>query len=529
MGKRDINHELIVNKKLLFFARRVVYGRVVLNFFVILLQILLYVLFYVKLNSYVEYFFGGSILLSFGFVVYLINKKGKNEFKMAWMLPLIVFPLVGIAIYIGYHANRGGIRFRKALQKVKNETKGFIPDANYTQSVLEHSKQINDIEKYLINVGEFYPHKDNKVKFFPNGESFYPDIVEKIKNAKKFIFLEFFIIQIDESWAILLELLEEKVKEGVEVRVLYDAMGSIMVSSKSYLSSLHKKGIQAKIFLKLIPLFSTKLNSRDHRKIAIIDGEVAYTGGLNIANEYFNIGENRFSYWKDIAVRIEGPAIRTFTTLFLQNWNVDFKKKTQIEEYEKYINLDYKAYPNEKGIIIPFGDDAYNNFDIAESLYLYIINNAVSTLTITTPYVLLDNQLSSALIFAVQRGVKVTIVVPSVPDHLVTFCVGKIYIKDLLDAGVEIYLYQKGFIHAKQIIGDKQMAIIGSINLDYRSLFHHFECGVFMYKTSAVKEMDNDFQQILKDSVKMQVEDYKKIPKRHRFIGRIFRIFAPLM
>lgn len=529
MRKKDLNHEFIVNKKLLLFARRIVYGRVILNFLIILIQILLYVLFYMRLNSYLEYFFGGSIIISFGFLVFLINKRGKNEFKMAWMLPLVIFPLVGIALYIGYHTNRGGIRFRKDLSKVKNQSTFFIPEKNVTDLVLKNSKEIRDIEKYLINVGNFYPHEKNKINFFPNGESFYPDLMNEISKAKEFIFLEFFIINIDESWALLLELLEKKVSEGVEVRVLYDAIGSIMISSKSYVKYLKDKGIKAKVFLKLIPLFSTKLNSRDHRKIVVIDGKVAYTGGLNIANEYFNIGDNRFPYWKDTAIKIEGSSIRNLTTLFLQNWNVSLKKEKEVEDYKKYICREYEEFSAEKGVIIPFGDDAHNNSDIAENTFLYIINKAQSSITITTPYVLLDNQLLEALSFAVNRGVKVSIIVPSCPDHLVTFCVGKTYIKNLLDVGVNIYLYEKGFIHAKQIIGDEKMAVIGSINLDYRSLFHHFECGAFIYKNDVIGKMAEDFKNTLKDSCKMEVEDYKKIPKRYRLIGRVFRIFAPMM
>jgi cardiolipin synthase len=318
--------------------------------------------------------------------------------------------------------------------------------------------------------------------------------------------------------------LEKKIKDGVEVRILCDGLGSPVFSTSYYQKYLKSKGIISQVFIPIVPVFSTHLNNRDHRKIVIIDGELAFTGGLNLANEYFNKGKNRFPYWKDNAVQIQGSAVHTFLQLFLQNWNLFTKSPEDFSHYLPTTSRQYKS----SGITIPYGDDFYNNKDIAENIYLYIINKAKNYLYITTPYLLIDNQLQEALFFAVERGVEVSIIVPSIPDHLLTFSIGKTYLDSFINNGIKVYLYQKGFIHAKTFISDDHIATIGSVNLDYRSLFHHSENGVVFIDSPVIDSAKKDFEESLKASIHMQKGDYKKIPLYIRMIGRLFRIFAPL-
>lgn len=527
MKKKDLGILILrdnLGKRIL---RKIIYSRMIFNFLLIFFQIFFFFLFIFKMNEYVEYFFGGSLALSFIFIIYLANCKGKHEFKMAWMVPVIIFPLFGIFSYLMYHLNYGGIQFNKKLQKVKSQTKEFLPDSNVLLQIKKQNSSIANLSHFLATQGNFFPSKKNKVDYFSCGEQFFPVLYEDLTNAKEFIFIEFFIIEADESWMLLLEILERKIKEGVEVRVLCDGFGSVVASTKEYQKYLALKGIKAQVFLPLIPFFSTSLNNRDHRKIVVIDGKTAFTGGVNIKNEYFNIGKNRFDYWKDNAIKIQGPAIRNLTTMFLQNWNVGLKN--QKEDFAKYICRDYPEFSDEKGIVIPYGDDAHNQLDLAENVYLDIIYNAKKYLNITTPYVLLSGHLQDALIFAAERGVQVNIIVPSKPDHLVTFCVGKTYLKTLMDKGINIYLYQKGFIHSKTFVCDDKIATVGSVNLDYRSLYHHFECGTVLYNLDIIQEIKNDFVETLNDCCKMDEDSYKKIPKRHKFLGRVMRIFAPLM
>ena len=528
---KKLNYEIIKDKKRFKIFHRNVYSRLIINFFFIAIQIFILSLFIIRLEKYLEVYIGASLFLSAGFMIYLVNKKGKNEFKLAWIVPMIFVPLFSIAAYLMYHTNRGSYHHSKKLEMLREQTQVVLPAS--IPPTLDEQKQLikklsknhaSDLMYYLTN-NFFFPYSNCEVKYFPNGESFFPQLLQAIRQAKKYIFLEFFIIEADSSWNEIMKALQERIKNGVEVRILCDGLGSPVLSTSYYQKYLKSKGFDARVFVPLIPVFSTHLNNRDHRKIIIIDGELAFTGGLNLANEYFNRGKkNRFAYWKDNAVQIQGSAVHTFLQLFLQNWNL-FSKKT--EDFKSYLPSAYKEYES-PGITIPYGDDFFNNKDIAENIYLYIINNAKKYLNITTPYVLIDNQLQEALIFAAQRGVEVSLIVPAQPDHFITFCIGKTFLETFVSSGIKVYLYQRGFIHAKTFISDDQLATVGSVNLDYRSLFHHFENGVVFIDSPIVEAAKNDFDETLKDCTQMLPGDYKKIKAHIRLLGRLFRIFAPL-
>lgn len=522
---QDLNKLILQDKHGRQILNKVFYSRVIIAFLLVAVQIAVFVYFCVKLNPYTEYYWGTSLGLSTIFMIYLSNSSGKNEFKIAWLLPMVIFPLFGVAAYIMYHTNTGGFIYKKKFQHLEKAVNEFKPGKKTEKKILEENKEIADIGTYLANNGEFYAHTQNHVTYYSCGEDFFPELLAALKKARDFIFIEYFIIDVDESWTKVLEILEAKAKAGVTVRVLYDGFGSVVASQSQYQKYLKSKGIDAHIFLPLIPFFSTQMNNRDHRKIVVIDGKTGFTGGLNLSNEYFNYGKNRFPYWKDNGVKIEGSGVSNLTSMFLQTWNL---QKKEPDDYKKYLSVKGKKF-DDAGVIIPYGDDAYNNLDIVEDVYQYMINNAKDYLYITTPYVVIDNQLMSDLIFAAQRGVRVCIAVPSVPDHLLTFCVGKVFQKELMDHGVNIYEYQKGFIHAKTFVCDGKMATVGSVNLDYRSLYHHFECGCFMYRVSVIDEIEKDFEQIMKDSTLMTRESYKKIPAMRRALGRVLKIFAPLL
>ena len=518
------NYQNFKNKKRLRLFYRNVYSRLIINFLFIAVQIFLLSLFVFRLEKYLELYFGSSLIASALFMIYLVNKNGKNEFKLAWIVPMIFVPLFSVAAYLMYHTNRGSKNHSKKLKLLRNETGKFLPDA-YSEKALPEMAHYKDLAFYLANNNSFYPYEKCAVKYYQNGETYFPELLKTIRSAEKYIFMEFFIIDLDESFAEIMEALEERIAHGVEVRILCDGLGSPAVSTKSYQKYLKSKGIESRVFIPIVPVFSTNLNNRDHRKIVIVDGKTAFTGGVNLANEYFNRGKNRFAYWKDNAVQVQGEAIHTLLQLFLQNWNLCSKVQ---EDVSQYLSVPYEKYDC-KGITIPYGDNFYNNKDIAENIYLYIINNSKKYLNITTPYLLVDNQIQEALFFAVERGVKVSIILPSVPDHFLTFCIGKTFVKTFVENGINVYLYQKGFIHSKTFISDDQIATIGSVNLDYRSLFHHFENGIVFIDSPVVETAKADFDETLKDCNLMLNDDYKKIPLYMRFFGRMFRIFAPLL
>lgn len=526
MKDKDFDRLMYKDSKFKNRFKTVVYSRIILVFFLILVQLIIFFLFCLSLNKYIEVYLWISISLSFLFMIYLVNSKGKNEFKLTWVLLLVLFPLLGISAYILYHINVGGLRLRRKIKAVKEITRNIHPDDKKTDRLLNNFEEYKNICDYLRTQGNFYPSDKNNLKYYSCGEKFYPELLEELQKAKSFIFIEFFIIGLDETWGNILKILEKKAREGVEIRVLYDSIGSVELATSAYKRYLNNKGIKTHIFIKMIPFFSTKLNNRNHRKIVVIDGKTAFTGGLNLSNEYMNYGKNRFNYWKDNAIKIQGAAIQNLTRMFLEDWNLESAEE---EDYLKYINIPYKSFPDEKGLLIPYGDDAYNNEDIAEDVYAYLLNTAKKYVYMTSPYVVIDNHMIETIVFAVKRGVDVRLIVPSVPDHYITFCIGKIYLKNLIDAGVKVYLYQKGFIHEKTFISDDTLATVGSVNLDYRSFYHHFECGALVCSSPVIMDIKKDIDEILKDSVLLTQEEYKKIPLIQKIVGYLLRIISPLV
>jgi len=523
--KEDLNRKILRNSRTRRFAQKALFSRTIMAFAAFGVQLFILLFFLFELNTKIEYYLAVSIVMSTGFLIYIVNSKGKNEYKIAWLVPVVLFPIIGISCYWLFHNDLLARKLKKDIAEINNNIVESHKQKENPLAVVDGTEYEN-IAHYLYNEGHFCPHTDSSVKYFPNGETFFPDFLESLRSAKKYIFIEFFIITIDECWEQVVEILEQKVKEGVEVRVICDGVGTYMLTGKAYQRYLHSKGIKSKVFNPLKILFSTPVNNRDHRKIVIVDGKVAYTGGVNLSNQYFNVGKNRFPYWKDNAVRIQGPAVQNLLQLFFEIWNIGEKNK---DNYSAFLDAPVENQPKD-GIVIPYGDDAFNNEDIAENLYIDIISNAKKYVYITTPYVVIDNQFLSVLIFAAKKGVDVRIVVPSKPDHLATFCVGKTYLKDLVDNGVKVYLYEKGFIHAKTFLSDDKIATVGSVNLDYRSLYAHFECGALLCENSAIPEIKADFNSMFEtDCVEMKQEDYKKIPAYQRMIGRVGRIIGPLM
>lgn len=524
--KEDLNRKILRNEKSKKIARQLFFSRTVITLIALAVQLGLLLFFLINLSSRIEVYLSGSVFLSLGFMIYIANNKCKNEYKIAWIVPVVIFPLVGITCYFLYHADWGGRKLKKQVIKIDSDLDLFLPKKEDAEKILKQYPDFENLGRYIFNEGHFFPHQESSAKYYSCGEKFYPDFLEMLMSAKKFIFIEFFIIRVEESWDRILQILKKKVQEGVDVRVMCDGVGTYMVSAIDYQKYLKSLGIKAKVFSKLYPIVSTPINNRDHRKIVIVDGKYGFTGGLNLSNEYFNIGKNKFPYWKDTGVIIRGRAIVDLMRMFLEVWNINEKVK---DDYADYLFLEYPPVESD-GLVIPYGDHAFNGEDLAENICLDIINTAKKYLYITSPYVIVDNQILSSLAFAAKRGVDVRIVVPSRPDHIGAFCVGKTFLKDLIDDGVKIFLYKKGFTHAKGFIADGRIATVGSINMDYRSFYAHFECGALLYKSSAIADIKEDFDSMFEnDCVEMKHGDYKKLPLIQRFVGRILRIFGPLM
>ncbi|MGN0731200.1 MAG: cardiolipin synthase [Treponema sp.] len=514
--------------------RTVLFSRFIILALFLILQILFFLMFSLKLQSYIEYYLFASVAISAFFLLYFVNRPGENEFKFAWFFPILILPVFGILLYVMYKYNQGGIYLKKKVKKIMDDSAVFIPLKDEAQKITKDFEEVKDIAFYLYDAGNYPAYLNTETQYFPTGEDFFSDLIDELNKAKKFVFLEFFIVEPCQIMDKLLEILSRKVKEGVEVRILFDSIGSIALSSSLLRDYFTTFGISSKVWLKFIPVFNTGLNNRDHRKIVSIDGKVAFTGGVNITDEYANLSSKRFDYWKDAGIKITGPAVRSFTLMFLQQWNVQNKKNQPCENFENFIpkkavlkNPRKRALEN--SLVIPYGDDAYNEVNIAENVYKYILQKAQTKVSIMTPYVIVDNSFIDDLIFTASRGVQVELIVPKHYDHFVSFCVGRQCIKTLIQNGIKVYAYESGFIHSKVFVADGKIGAVGSVNLDYRSFYHHFECGVFLYNAKSIKDAEADFEKTKLECSEITPEAYKKIPKYIRCIGWLFRIFAPLM
>ncbi len=503
---------------------KLLFGRTMVTVLLILLQIY----FMYEVFSRVQYsgvFKGVFDILGAIAIIYIINSEENPAFKLAWVLPVCLFPVFGVALYLFFMLNPGNRALQKALGVRVDETKPFLQtEYRVVEKLKKEDSGIRNLGRYIQKFNQFPTYDHTKVSFLSSGELKYKDLISELKKAEKFIFIEYFIINRGEIWDSVLEILEEKAAQGVEVRVMYDGMGSLMALPYNYPKELQKKGLKAKVFSPIKPLLSTHQNNRDHRKILVIDGKVAYNGGVNLADEYMN-RKKRFGHWKDTAVKIEGDAVKSFTLMYLQMWNISERGP---EDYEKYI-LPPTDMNLGDGFVIPFNDDPTNRLDIAECVYLDIINQATDYVHIMSPYLIIDNEMVTALTFAARRGVDVKLMLPGIPDKKAVYAIARTYYPQLLAAGVKIYEYTPGFLHAKEFVSDDIRAVVGTINLDFRSLYEHFECGTYIYKNPVIHEIEKDYKETLKKCRKIDYQYYVDFPWWYRIAGHVLRLFGPLV
>lgn len=514
-------------KKSKNFFLKLLFSHTMINILLLVLQIVVLFVTFHLMGQYWQGFLVGCIVLSVILIIYIINDNENPAFKLAWMIPICAVPIFGVAAYIVVKTNPGTWKLKERLDGLKKETEKYLqPVPEVVEQMEKEKSPISDLSHYLQNINQMPTYQNTRVTYFSLGEDKYADILEELKKAEKFIFLEYYIIDRGKMWDSVLEILEQKVKEGVEVRVMYDGMCTLYKLPYRYPRQLTAKGIKAQVFFPIVPLLSTHQNSRDHRKILVIDGKIAYNGGINLADEYIN-EINLYGHWKDAAVKLEGEAVKSFTVMFLQMWNVS---STLSEDYERYINVKPQSFTDAPlGYVIPYNDDPINREDIAECVYLDIIAKAKNYVHIMTPYLILDYETENALMFAAKRGVDVKLILPHIPDKKIPFAIARTYYRDLLQAGVKIYEYEPGFVHAKVFVSDDDRAVVGSINLDYRSLFEHFECATFIYNNPVVADIEKDVQKTLEKCITVTEEYYRSLPLFGKLVGRVFRIFGSLM
>ena len=493
----------------------------------LLIQILWLVIVPVFLTNYYYYLSWIFQLLSLAVVALIINKNYDPAMKLAWIVPILAFPIFGWALYLVFGTSFPSARLRKKFKISDEYTINRLPDcSDIIEEISESSPNAAGQIRYTARSG-YAVFKNTEAEYFPLGDDAFPVLIKELKKAKSFIFIEFFIVSEGYVWSSVLEVLLQKVKEGVEVRMIYDDFGSINYLPSKYFRTLEEYGIKCIAFNRYKPFLSVILQNRDHRKIVVIDGNTGFTGGYNLSDEYIN-QKARFGHWKDNGVMLKGEAVSALTLLFLEMWNCcrPTDGKDEIEGY-----LAGRRFPIEAqsdGYIMPYGDSPFNNEIIGENIYINIISNAQKYVYIFTPYLIIDTATQSALELAAKRGVDVRIVIPHIPDKKIVYQVTKSYCPALIEAGVKIYEYTPGFIHAKSFICDDEIATVGTINMDYRSLVHHFECGCYFYKTSIIKDIYNDYTETFKIC---DPTILSKTPPGllRNFWYALLRLFSPLM
>lgn len=455
------------------------------------------------------------LVISALITLYLLSKNENSAYKISWLVIISLMPVFGGLLYIFFGNKNPSRKMAAQIEKVQREKSGNLTQKQEVMEILEQENpRIAGRSRYLYQKTHAPVWQNTKTTYFPLGENMFEDMLAELEQAKNFIFLEFFIIEDGVFWGSIKEILTKKAKEGVDVRLMYDDIGCLMLLPKEYVKEMEAAGISCIAFNPFKPILSLAMNNRDHRKILVIDGHTAYTGGVNLADEYINMAD-RFGHWKDTGMKFVGDAAANFTEMFLEMWNAFRKMDTDFLPFlapawtpvfeEKEEEERITAVCREEGFVQPFGDTPLDDEPTAENLYIDLLNQASHYVYIYTPYLIISDTMRHALCMAAARGVDVKIVTPGIPDKKLIFRMTRSNYKELLKAGVEIYEYKQGFVHAKSYVSDDTDAVIGTINMDYRSLYLHFECGAYLHKTPSVLEMKEDFLQTLKKCRKIEL------------------------
>lgn len=460
----------------------------------------------------------------FACVLKIISSDDNPDYKVPWLLFVLGLPVIGFMLYFLFYSRKLDKKFIKRIEEVE-KCRYEKNDSETLERIKGYDLRAGAQAKMLTDIARTHVFENTKTTYFRIGEDMHESMLRDLSTAEKFIYLEYFIIEEGTFWNSILDILKQKAKSGVDIKVIYDDIGCMSTLPGNYYKILRKSGIDAVPFSILKGQANNEFNNRSHRKIMVIDGKVGYTGGVNIADEYINEVE-RFGHWKDTGIRLEGEAVWELTRLFLSHYGINSKKPITLAEgtYPEFENSNFNGY------VVPFGDGPHPIYkrNVGKIVIQNMLDSAVDYVYMTTPYLIIDNDMCASIENAAMRGVDVRIIVPHIPDKKLVFGVTKSFYHRLMDAGVRIYEYKPGFIHAKNYISDDKYAMVGTINLDYRSLVHHFENGVWMCNCDCIKDIKQDVNETLDKSVEI-TRDMLKTGIFRRFIRSIVRVFAPLL
>ena len=462
-------------------------------------------------------------ILSLVAILFVIKSDMNPSYKIGWILLIAVLPILGGLMYVIFGNKRPTKNMREMLRAQLEKSAEYLGTQESITGELDGGAA--GLFKYLEGSAGYPTAKNTTVRYYRVGEEMYADLLPELEKAEKFIFLEYFIIRPGEMWDGVLEILKRKAAAGVDVRIIYDDMGCIDILPANYNATLEGWGIRTMAFNRFVPAVSLVMNNRDHRKITVIDGKVGFTGGINISDEYINVKE-RFGHWKDTGLMLKGPGVFNLTLMFLEMWNA-FNKDG--DGYAEFIPDSFEECGSaDDGYVLSFSDNPLDNESVGESVYTDMLYQAKDHIYITTPYLAIDSELQTALCMAAKRGVDVRMITPGIPDKKLVYRLTRSYYPTLLRAGVKIYEYTPGFIHAKSFVCDDKLCVVGTINMDYRSLYLHFECGTLMYNNPEIKQVKKDDLDTMEKCRKVELSDMKT-----NFLGELFDSFlrsvAPLL
>lgn len=488
------------------------------------------VLEYIYSKTYQIYLYSNTVfkIIEFIFVMYIVYKHDNPSYKISWLLLIIVSPVLGVVTYALFSNSKIPKRVQKRVDKITKETNDMLHHENEILKIIKkQDKRIYNSIEYIKNTTGYPVYENVECKYLEKGEKYLYSMINDMKKAEKYILIEYFIVSKGKIFNEIFKVLEEKAKQGVQIYFMNDDVGSMMSKPKNLKHKLQKIGVKYVDFNRLTPIVTTYLNNRDHRKITVIDGKIAYTGGINIGDEYANIN-SKLGYWKDTGIRIEGPAVWSFVVMFFRMWEVYNKEEIDLKFFETEINKDVEEKIN-NGYIFPFCDGPYNKNNPAEMIYMDILNKVKDYVYITTPYLIIDNEMLTSLCNCAKSGIDVRILMPGIPDKKLVYITSRSYYDELLKAGVKIYEYTPGFVHAKTFVSDDEVSVVGSINMDFRSLYLHYEVGCYLYKTDISNIMKTDFLNMLENSKEVTLSQWGKRNFFMRSIESILIAFSGML
>jgi cardiolipin synthase len=505
---------------------RAVFRRRVFVIFTLLVQIIFVIFLLAGTGIYFHYVNWFLNFISIIVCIHVLNKREKAAYKLTWIFLIMLFPFFGGVMYIIFYSQSNPRKLRRLIERNLEDSQDALHlSANRLPGLLSAFPGFGPQAHYLQDYAGYPVYAHTATEYFDSGESFFRRVLEDLEKAERYIFLEFFILREGAMLDPVIAILKRKAEQGLDVRFMYDDLGCFMTLPPEFRQNLEQSGIKCFVFNPFKPILSSLQNNRDHRKIISIDGKVAFTGGLNLADEYIN-AVDRFGHWKDAAIKLEGEGAWAFTLIFLQMWNL---RPGAHDDYAAFYPWKETPCPVESdGFVQPYADSPIDDENVGEHVYIQIINKAKKYVYINTPYLVVDDNLLSALTLAAKSGVDVRIITPYRWDKRILAIASRSYYRQLISAGVKVYEYTSGFNHGKTFVSDDVIATVGTTNLDFRSLYLHFECGVLLYNSSAVRAVKEDFLRTVPVSHEVQITECAS-NAFHRIIPDVLRIFAPLM